>query len=88
MATPNRQYPEKDLSLEELASQVRRAATYVAESEERHTFMVKSLASLYDELKVARRTLAQAERNLLVASKVTPKAVLTGTAVNTALKVS
>lgn len=86
--------PTPPVTVEEAASQVRRAAVYVAESEERYAFMQKAQATLFDELKVARRTLAQAERNLLVVSKRSPGAVVvpvTGSpnkAVNLEVKVS
>lgn len=61
--------PARPVSVDEAAQRVRLAAAFVADAEERQAVMTKSLASVFDELKVARRTLAQAEANLLLASK-------------------
>jgi hypothetical protein len=63
--------PARPATVEEAAQKVRQAAAFVADAEERQAVMVKSLASIFDELKVARRTLGQAEANLLQVSKNT-----------------
>lgn len=64
--------PTRPLTVEECASQVRRAANYVLEAEAKHKFHQDSAVSAYDEVKVARRTLQQAEKNLLAISKKSP----------------
>lgn len=66
--------PARPQTLEEATQKVRQAAAFVADAEERQAVMVKSLASVFDELKVARRTLKHAEDNLLLAAKNTKPA--------------
>lgn len=78
----------KPKTLLEARLDVHGANQFVTELEERQAIMTKNLASIYDELKIARRKLDQAEKALIYAAKRTPLEAVNTITKNTVTKAS